>query len=66
MDGKKIPECSTDSRFKEQRQDSENLKSSEMELSDAFLAELEEELAKHEIYGHRGFVEDQNTRFIRK
>lgn len=44
----------------------ENLKSSEMELSDAFLAELEEELAKHEIYGHRGFVEDQNTRFIRK
>ena len=44
----------------------ENLKASEVEMSDAFLAEFEEELAKHEIHGHRGFVEDENTRFIRK
>ena len=44
----------------------ENLRSSEVELSDAELTELEAELAKCEVHGHRGFVEDQNTRFIRK
>lgn len=43
----------------------ENLKASEVDLSDEELIRLEEGLAKFKVYGHRGFVEDQNTKFIK-
>ncbi len=44
----------------------ENLKSSEVELADEEFAALDKALSKLKVYGHRGFVEDQNTKFIRK
>lgn len=42
----------------------ENLKASEVTLSDAEFRALEDALSKCEIYGHRGFDESERNRFL--
>ena len=42
----------------------ENLKASEVTLSDTEFLALEDALSKYEIYGHRGFDESERNRFL--
>ena len=42
----------------------QNLKTSEVNLTDEDVSRIDSQLAKFSIYGHRGFEEDINTKFI--
>lgn len=43
----------------------QNLKTSEVQLTDEDVSRIDSQLAKFSIYGHRGFEEDMNTKFIK-
>ena len=43
----------------------QNLKTSEVQLTDEDVSRIDSQLAKFSIYGHRGFEEDINTKFIK-
>ena len=43
----------------------QNLKTSEVQLTDEDVSRIDSQLAKFSIYGHRGFEEDTNTKFIK-
>ena len=43
----------------------ENLGAADVELNEAELAELDQALCSHEVFGHRGFVEHAGTQFLK-